>query len=163
MTKSQAAPKESADTVTSAERDGVRLGVLDEYISFHLQLAQSAAFHAFKRQTGITRLRAGWFTVLSLISDNPGITPVAISRASGRDKSTITPVLQDLIRGNLIARERIPNDRRSFGLRITEEGQMRLSHLAASAALHDAAIVAIVGDRRDVLLDALRRIVAEIE
>jgi DNA-binding MarR family transcriptional regulator len=162
--KSQAEPGDGTRPATGSATgaEGVRLGVLDGYVAFHLQLAQSAAFHSFKRQTGIARLRAGWFTVLSLIADNPGITPVAISRASGRDKSTITPVLQDLIRDALVVRERIPNDRRSFGLRITDAGRSALAHLAASAAAHDAAIVAIVGDRREALLEALRRIVAEL-
>lgn len=150
----------------SAGQDGtaaVRLGVIDDYIAFHLQLAQSAAFRSFKRYTGIANFRAGWFTALALIAENPGITPIAISRASGRDKSTITPVIQDLTRDALIVRERNPGDRRSFGLRLTEQGQRTLDHLAACAAEHDAAIVAIVGDRRGPLLEALRRIVAELE
>ncbi len=143
--------------------DGVRLGALDDYVAFHLQLAQSVSFRSFKRYTGISRLRAGWFTVLTLIDRNPGITPIAISRASGRDKSTITPVLQDLTREALIVRERIPTDRRSFGLRLTDDGRRSLSHLAACAAEHDAAIAAIIGDQKGPLIDALRRIVAELE
>ena len=63
----------------------------------------------FKRHTGIPGLRPGWFAVLSLINNNPGITPLALSRASGRDKSTITPVLRDLVREQLISREDIPD------------------------------------------------------
>ena len=140
----------------------MRLGVIDNYIGFHLQLAQSAAFRSFKRHTGIGNLRAGWFTVLSLIAGNPGITPIAISRASGRDKSTITPVIQDLIRDDLVVREMNPGDRRSYGLRLTESGRRSLDHLAACAAEHDAAMVAIVGPDRGPLLAALRRIVAEL-
>ena len=141
---------------------GVRLGVLDDYVGFHLQLAQSATFRSFRRYTGIANLRAGWFTVLSLIADNPGITPIAISRASGRDKSTITPVIQDLVREALIVREKNPGDRRSYGLHLTEKGRASLDHLAACAAEHDAAIVAIVGQCRGPLLEALRLIVAEL-
>lgn len=135
------------------------LGLLDGYIGFHLQLAQSATFRSFRRATGINNLRAGWFTVLSLIGDNPGITPISISRASGRDKSTITPVLQDLVRDGLVVRERNPGDRRSFGLWLTDKGRQSLEHLAACAAVHDAAIVEVVGENRGPLLDALRRIV----
>lgn len=154
---------------TSAGREGeagatggVRLGVLDEYIGFHLQLAQTAAFRSFRRCTGIGDLRPGWFTVLSLIADNPGITPIAISRASGRDKSTITPVIQDLVRDGLIVRETTPGDRRSYGLSLTDKGRSSLDHLAACAAEHDAQIVAIVGEDRGPLIEALRRIVAEL-
>ena len=140
----------------------VRHGVTEDYVGFQLQLAQAAAFRSFKRYTGISHLRPGWFTVLQLIDENPGITPVAISRASGRDKSTITPVLQDLSRDALIVRERNPADRRSFGLHLTEKGRVSLEHLAACAAEHDEAIVKIVGEDRDSLLNALRRIVADL-
>ncbi len=141
---------------------GIRLGVLEDYIGFHLQLAQTATFRSFKRWTGIGDLRAGWFTVLSLIADNPGITPIAISRASGRDKSTITPVVKDMVRDGLVVRESTPGDRRSYGLSLTDKGRSSLDHLATCAAAHDAAMVAIVGEHRGPLLEALRRIVAEL-
>ena len=87
------------DAEADGERDrggGLSLGVLDDYVGFHLRLAQNASFRAFKRLTGERSLRPGWFAVLSIIDANPGITPMALSRASGRDKSTITPVLRDL-------------------------------------------------------------------
>lgn len=141
----------------------VRLGKLDDYIGFHLRLAQGASFRAYKRQTGEPSLRPGWFAVLSLIGDNPGITPMALSRASGRDKSTITPVLRDLQREKLIRREDVPTDRRSYALHLTEEGARKLAHLAESAERHDRELDAIVGDQKRALLDLLRRIVAELE
>jgi DNA-binding MarR family transcriptional regulator len=140
----------------------VRFGALEDYIGFHLGLAQAAAFRAFKRHAGIPGLRPGWFAVLSLINDNPGITPVAISRASGRDKSTITPVLRDLTRERMIAREEIPADRRSYALRLTPTGEQALAHLAACAAAHERALDAIAGDGKLALLDFLRRIGAEL-
>ena len=70
--------------------------MLDHYIGFHLRLAQNASFKAFKRLTGESDLKPGWFAVMMLVHVNPGITPMALSRASGRDKSTLTPVLRDL-------------------------------------------------------------------
>jgi DNA-binding MarR family transcriptional regulator len=137
--------------------------VLGDYIGFHLRLAQAASFRAFKRQAGIRGLRPGWFAVLSLIGDNPGITPLALSRASGRDKSTITPVLRDLLKGEMISREEIPADRRSYALRLTPKGEQALAHLAVRAAAHDRALDAIAGDEKEALLELLRRIVAELD
>jgi len=142
---------------------GVELGRFEESVAFHLRLAQAASFRAFKRQTGLHKLRPGWYAVLSLIADNPGVTPVALSRASGRDKSTITPVVRDLLREGLIFREAIPTDRRSFGLRLAPAGEPVLAHLAACAAEHDAAIERIVGARKRELVDQLREIVAGLD
>ena len=67
------------------------------------------------------------------MNDNPGITPLAVSRATGRDKSTITPILRDLTRERLIARVPIPADRRSYALRLTPEGERALGAPRAAA------------------------------
>jgi DNA-binding MarR family transcriptional regulator len=161
---SKPAPKQEDPVVSgSSGAEPVRLGALDSYIGFHLRMAQTASFRAFKRLTGVQNLRPGWFAVLALIAENPGITPIALSRASGRDKSTITPVIRDLVREGLIVREEIPTDRRSYSLRLTPAGAERLAHLAACAAEHDRELDAIVGDEKERLLALLRRIEAELE
>jgi DNA-binding MarR family transcriptional regulator len=147
----------------AAEPDRVKLGVLDSYIGFHLRLAQAASFRAFKRHSGLKHLRPGWFAVLSIIGDNPRITPVTLSRASGRDKSTITPILRELLRERLIRRESVPNDRRSYALSLTPQGREALAHLAACAADHDRDLDAIAGDQKPALLALLRRFEIELE
>jgi DNA-binding MarR family transcriptional regulator len=145
---------------SASEPDGgsVRLGVLEDLIGFHLRLAQNVSFRAFKRLTGVANLRPGWFAVLTLIEVNPGITPMELSRASGRDKSTITPVLRDLQREGLVLRQDIPTDRRSYGLFLTRKGEEKRAHLAACAAEHDRQLDAIVGDQKGELLRLLRAI-----
>lgn len=146
-----------------AEADRVKLGILDDYIGFHLRMAQVASFRAFKRHSGLRSLRPGWFAVLSIISDNPGITPVTLSRASGRDKSTVTPILRELVREGLIRREPVPNDRRSYALSLTPEGAEALAHLAVCAAEHDRDLDAIAGEQKPALLALLRRFETELE
>ena len=49
----------------------VRLGVLEDYIVFHLRMAHMVAFRHFKRHTGIPGLRPGWFALLTLITRTP--------------------------------------------------------------------------------------------
>jgi DNA-binding MarR family transcriptional regulator len=87
---------------------------------------------------------------------------MALSRASGRDKSTMTPILRALEREGLVTREEVPGDRRSYALRLTAEGAARLAHLRARAIEHDARLDAIVGRQKQELLALLRRIVAEL-
>ncbi|MCT8997253.1 MarR family winged helix-turn-helix transcriptional regulator [Chelativorans intermedius] len=151
----------AADSTAAAGK--VRLGTLDTYIAFHLRLAQNASFKAFKRLTGENDLRPGWFAVLAIIKNNPGINPMALSLASGRDKSTITPVLRALLGEGMIRRQPNPRDRRSYALFLTEAGERRLAHLQACAAAHDRALDAIVGEAKPELLRLLRRIAAVID
>lgn len=139
------------------------LGKLDDYIGFHLRLAQNASFRAFQRKTGQSDLRPGWFALLSLIKDNPGITPMTLSRASGRDKSTLTPLLRDMIRDGFVEKQPIARDRRSYALFATAAGAARLADLSRHAAEHDRRLDQIVGDRKTELLNLLRRIAVEID
>jgi DNA-binding MarR family transcriptional regulator len=141
----------------------VRLGELADLLGFRLRMAQNVSFRAFKRLTGEAHLRPGWYAVLSLIEGNPGITPMALARASGRDKSTITPILRDLLREDLARRQDIPTDRRSYSLFLTPKGGQKLAHLAACAAQHERELDAIVGDQRAELLRLLRAISAMLD
>ncbi len=141
----------------------IDLGVLENYTAFYLRMAQGASFRTFKKYTGVSKLRPGWFAVLTIINNNPGITPVVLSKASRRDKSTLTPVLRDLLREKLIRRVDMPNDRRSYALHLTPLGVEQLAHLAVAAAAHDRALDAIVGERKPDLLALLRRIETELQ
>ena len=146
-----------------ATAEAVNRGVLEEYLGFFLRQAESASFRAFKRQTGVAQLKPGWFAVLTIIDRNPGITPVVLAKACGRDKSTITPILRDLLREQLIRRAEIPKDRRSYALHLTEGGVAELSHLAVAAAAHEDELEAILGaERKANLLEMLRRVVGEL-
>lgn len=155
--------RDDGPSTAAAPSDAVRLGPLDDYIGFHLRRAQAAQFRAFKRRTAISRLRPGWFALLSIVGENPGVTPVVLSRASGRDKSTITPILRDLVQEKLVRREPNPSDRRSYGLHLTESGRATLAHLSVAAVENERELNEIVGDMRGEFLAVLRRIVAAME
>jgi len=141
----------------------VHLGPLADALGYHIRMAQAASFREFQRSVGMKRLRPGWFTVLSLINDNPGITAVALSRAAGRDKSTMTPLLRELERGGLIARLDVPEDRRCHALRLTEAGSAAFARLALSAREHDQALDALAGDDKAAVIGFLRRVIASFE
>ncbi|BCH22625.1 hypothetical protein MesoLjLc_23570 [Mesorhizobium sp. L-8-10] len=161
---SETTTRKAKSAKAAAEKvEPVKLGKLDSYIGFNLRLAQNASFKAFKRHTGDAELRPGWFAVLSLIHDNPGITPMALSKASGRDKSTLTPVLRDLLRLKLIARETVENDKRSYTLSLTRLGKDKLAMLAEHAAAHDRTLDEIVGDKKEELIRLLKRISALLD
>ena len=155
--KGKTAP-DAAEIAPRAEGE-VQLGPLSSFIGFHLRLAQEASFRAFAQRVGDPDLKPRRFAILTLIDENPGLTQTALGRASGRDKSTLTPALNDLERRGLITRERSPSDRRSYVLSLTREGKALLQKLALHAHAHDRNLDEIVGlDRKAELIRILRKI-----
>ena len=137
----------------------VQLGLLSGFIGFHLRLAQEASFRAFAQRVGDPDLKPQRFAMLTLINENPGLTQTALGRASGRDKSTLTPALNDLQRRGLIDRERSSSDRRSYILSLTPAGKALLRTLARHAADHDRRLDEIVGlDKKERFVRILRKI-----
>lgn len=144
--------------------DSIDYGPLAGWLGFHLRMAQIASFQAFAREVGEIDLPPGRFALLTLIDRNPGISQTVLSRAAGRDKSTLTPALRDLMRRGLIARERLAKDRRSYHLTLTPAGQTVLQRLTECARRHERRLDRIVGARdRARLLQLLRKIMAELE
>ncbi len=142
----------------------VQLGPLQDFIGFHLRLAQEASFRAFARRVGDPRLRPSRFAMLAIIGENPGITQAALSRASARDTSTLTTALDDLVTRGLVLRERAASDRRSYALALTPRGRALLARLLQRAREHDAQLDGLVGPaNKKRLLGLLRRIIAGLE
>lgn len=156
-----------ADAVAGGRRDRRRkagdeaaplLAPLDEFVGFHLRLAQDASFRAFATRSGVSNLRPGRFAAMVVIHNNPGITPMALSRAIVRDKSTVTPLIQDLERQGLVHRVRSTVDRRSVRLSLTKDGEAKLVQLLAHARKHDDKLDQIVGAQKPELILLLRKI-----
>lgn len=142
----------------AAVRPEVELGALKDFIGFNLRLAQDVSFRAFARQCGQRNLRSGHFAALMVLRDNPNITPGALGRAIARDKSTVTPLLQDLQRRGLVTRTQSTADRRRMSLALTAAGQRALRELILHAREHDRRLDEIVGDAKGDFIALLRKI-----
>src|SRR5947207_5112774 len=119
MRREPMVPRQAKASATKRKGAGrpIRFGPLEHCVGFHLRMAQTASFQAFARlANGVELTRPGWFATLTLIGANPGISQTELSRANGRDKSTLTPVLRDLTRRRLVRRRRTEDDRRAYQL-----------------------------------------------
>lgn len=143
--------------------EALQLGPLADFIGFHLRLAQEASFQAFARRVRGFAMRPGRFALLALIGQNSGLSQTALGRAAGRDKSSLTPALNDLVQRSLVKRQRVARDRRSYALSLTPKGEKLLDELFVHARAHDRQLDEIVGiDGKAELVRALRRIALEL-
>lgn len=140
------AQNDSTDTayVTDDEPDEVRLGWFENVVGFHLRKAQEAAFAAFKSRVGGLDIRVGHFAALMLIRENPGISQTALGKVVGRDKSSLTPILEDLSQRGLVVRKRSTQDRRRYGLSLSDEGQHLCASMQEQSALHEQKLVELI-------------------
>jgi DNA-binding MarR family transcriptional regulator len=158
----------AADVVRDREArlvpaEAIDYGPLAQWVGFHLRMAQTASFQAFARETEDVDIRPGRFALLTLIGRNPGISQTALSRANGRDKSTLTPALNDLERRGLIARARPKRDRRSYHLTLTGAGEDMLRKLTQCAERHERNLDRVIGQRdRAKFLRILRKLMNEL-
>jgi DNA-binding MarR family transcriptional regulator len=142
----------------------VKFGSLEHWIGFNLRMAQEATFAAFSRRSLEIGESPGRFATLTLIARNPGISQTELSHAAGRDKSSLTPVVEDLVRRGLIERKRVDSDRRTYRLMLTAEGKKTLTQLTRCARQHERNLDRIIGLRdRKRFLALLKKIAAEIE
>ena len=140
----------------------VHLGPLRNFIAFHLRLAQDASFRSFAQNAGRRRWGPGNFAAMMVIRQNPGITQVELGRAISRDKSTVTPLIQELQRRGLVSRRRSSSDRRSITLELTRAGEAALDGLLIHARAHNRRLDTILGKQKAAFLEQLRKIADEL-
>lgn len=139
--------------------DAVRIpAALSDAIAYALRVAQEASFAAYLQRVGNPDLKPGRYTVLMLLAANPGLTPTALSRSSGRDKSTLTNTLRDLEARGYVVRSRREGDRRSHAVSLTPAGRDLLDQLRRHAEAHDAMLDRLVGADKARLMSILGRI-----
>lgn len=144
--------------------EAVRFGPLEYWVGFNLRMAQEAAFQAFSRRSQEIGESPGRFATLTIIARNPGISQTELSHANGRDKSSLTPVVEDLVRRGLVERKRMRQDRRTYRLNLTPAGKKTLKMLTRCARRHERVMDGIIGQRdRKRFIQILKRLAAEIE
>lgn len=148
--RTQAVAKAPANAAISAG--------FSDVIAYHLRVAQESSFGAFSVGACSTDLRPGWYTLLKILADNPGLPPSELSRLCGRDRSTLTTTMKALDARGLIERQRNAEDQRSYSVRLTEVGYAMLGKLRTIADAHDARLDALVGADKPLFIAILRRI-----
>jgi DNA-binding MarR family transcriptional regulator len=159
-----AARHKAADAGVNGHANGepIDYGPLADWVGFNLRMAQAAAFQAFSRLANEIGTRPGRFATLMLIGRNPGISQTALSRANGRDKSSLTPVLNDLARRGLVIRRRTNADQRTYRLSLTPAGRRVLAELTRRAREHEKKLDRIIGAKEQkAFVRTLKRIIAE--
>jgi DNA-binding MarR family transcriptional regulator len=104
----------------------------------------------------ITGLSSAQLFVLASLAKSPASSLTALGQRTFTDRTSVSAVVDKLVRRRLVRRDRLDHDRRSAALTITSEGRARLRRApAAAGARLVEAVQELTPRKRRALADAL--------
>jgi DNA-binding MarR family transcriptional regulator len=114
------------------------LGKLPDLLGYNIRRAQVALWRDFLTSVDAgAGIRPGVFTLLLLVSRNPGAAQIELARALAIDKASIVAVIHRLEKARLVERRRSTVDRRRQGLFLTPLGARRVALLNGRMRRHE--------------------------
>jgi DNA-binding MarR family transcriptional regulator len=122
--------------------DQVDTSYLEGLIGYNARRAALAVIEIFLDRMGIYDLRPVDFSVLSLITHNPGITSRQLCSTLGILPPNLVGMINALEKRELIHRQPHPRDGRAMGLHLTASGQKLMRDAEKTAAQLEADVAA---------------------
>ena len=159
-TPAAGAPRARARRATPpVEVETVDTAYLETLIGYNARRAALSVIGLFLQRMAVYGLRPVDFSVLSLITHNPGITSRQLCNALNILPPNLVGMVNTLERRGLIQRSPHPRDRRALGLHLTADGEalMREAEVTASNLEVEAAGRLTAGER-NTLIRLLRKV-----
>ena len=155
-----AATKECAVAAPAAAAvDTVDTSYLETLVGYNARRAALSVIGLFLQRMAVYGLRPVDFSVLSLITHNPGITSSQLCSALSILPPNLVGMVNALARRGLIQRLPHPRDGRALGLHLTAEGQSLMRDAECTARnLEDEATGQLSTAERKTLIRLLRKV-----
>ena len=115
---------------------------LESLIGYNARRAALAVIEVFLQRMAVYDLRPVDFSVLSLITHNPGITSRQLCTALGILPPNLVGMINALEKREVIERQPHPRDGRAMGLHLTPAGQKLMRAAERTAAQLEAEVAA---------------------
>ncbi len=129
-----------------------------------LHRVHQRATELFQEKMAGVDLTARQYVVLVTVSQSDGASQQDIIDQTGIDRSTVSQIMQTMIRKGLLKRRRTREDARAYAITLTDHGRDVLKASEAIASGVDEALVAALpATRAKTFIDNLRTIIAQRE
>lgn len=128
------ASRPAAPAMGTAAVESVDTSYLESLIGYNARRTALAVIEVFMVRMAPYGLRPVDFSVLSLITHNPGITSRQLCTALGILPPNLVAMVNALEKRELIARKPHPRDGRAMGLHLTVSGKKLMREAEATAA-----------------------------
>lgn len=137
--------------------------VSDETLRLFIGYHMKRAFNEIQTDLAQTLkpfdLRMLTYTALVLIVDNPGLSQSQLAAAMDVERPNLVVIVDEIERRELITRDRVPTDRRTYALKTTLAGRQLYEKAVAAVVAHEARLFAGIDDEvRSALIGALTAI-----
>jgi len=90
-------------------------------------------------------LRMVTFSALAIIGDNPGLSQTQLAGALAIERPNLVVIVDELERRDLVSRDRVPTDRRTYALQLTAEGRRLLVRATEALRTHEIRVMHGIG------------------
>lgn len=143
----------------SASVEEVDTSFLETLLGYNARRASLAVIEVFMERMAPYRLRPVDFSVLSLVTHNPGITSRQLCAALGILPPNLVGMVAALEKRELIVRKPHPRDGRAMGIHLTPAGQKLMQAAERTAAELEADVAArLTPGEQKTLMRLLRKV-----
>ena len=132
---------------------------LESLLGYNARRATLTIIEVFLNQMSVYGLRPVDFSLLSLVSNNPGIAVRQLCAALGILPPNLVKLVADLDKRGLLQRQPHPTDGRAIGLHLTVDGRKMVRDAEATARdLEDRVAAPLTPEERGTLMTLLQKI-----
>jgi DNA-binding MarR family transcriptional regulator len=160
ISKEQDVQRQPSAATAEIETDDVSIqyGELNNHLGYFVRRAQLWIFRDVNSRLARLRLDVIRYSILEMVSANPGISQISLSGALGIERARLVALLDELQKLHFITRQRSTTDRRSHALQLTSEGRAAVKEANHLVATHEEKLIERIGpDAYPLLLAALSK------
>jgi DNA-binding MarR family transcriptional regulator len=155
--RTRAQPLRSTANTRRSTRPVMELGALGGHLGYFIRRVQVWIFQDFIRTLAQIDISPAQFSVLVVISANPGLSQIELAATLGIERARLARLLHRLQGRGLIQRLESSEDGRRHALQLTPPGRALLTRAKTLAARHERRLVEKLGaERHRTLIKALR-------
>ncbi|SMX30640.1 MarR family winged helix-turn-helix transcriptional regulator [Actibacterium lipolyticum] len=129
------------------------------FIGYTMKRAYMVVRNDMHRVLAEHDLRVTTFSALCIIAENSDLTQTQLAGALKIERSSVVVVVDELEGRELISRNRVEGDRRTYALRITLKGRRLFERIVEEAKQHENALLSDLSDaERETLFGLLKRV-----
>ncbi|MGX7897010.1 MarR family winged helix-turn-helix transcriptional regulator [Tsuneonella sp. HG222] len=139
--------------------EAVDLGVIDKLVGYHIRRASNLFLADFNESVSDTGMRQVLIGILSIISENPGISQGRVGETLRIKRGNMSSLISELEERGLVQRTTVASNRRALSLTVSPNGQKVLGDCLVRIRQHEDRLLAdLSSQERATLVHLLSRI-----